>query len=337
MEPAVERIRAEVEQVRGAMGEIESRREMVDEVHRRLVDLGTLSAELKDRAEGLRGRMDGAETRFGQLAAQAEERPASADTIAAVTASVGDGRAADGRGGRVGARAREPHPAARRAGGADPAAGPGAGAAAGRAGQGDRAPHPGLGAPAGIGRGRAAAGGAHPAVGATLSKAEDAGRQLCSGWRASWRRGPTRSSRSTGSSATSRGCSTKWESAQAEAAKALEQTLARQGAVEALEAQVKHVFDLAERRWSTSRPSARLAREIEETRAMLQETQAQFKSTEEALQGFEARKRQLERAEQRLARAEALALGIRATVESLRRRGPWWTTRWSRPARSGSR
>jgi hypothetical protein len=37
-----------------------------------------------------------------------------------------------------------------------------------------------------------------------------------------------------------------WESAQTEAARGLEQTLARQGAVDALEAQVKHVFDLAE-------------------------------------------------------------------------------------------
>ena len=50
---------------------------------------------------------------------------------------------------------------------------------------------------------------------------------------------------------------------------------------------------------------------------MLLETQDQFKTTEETLHGFESRKRQLERAEQRLARAEALALGIRATVETL--------------------
>ena len=50
---------------------------------------------------------------------------------------------------------------------------------------------------------------------------------------------------------------------------------------------------------------------------MLQATQDQFKTTEETLKGFESRKRQLERAEQRLARAEALALGIRATVETL--------------------
>ncbi|HEY4648281.1 MAG TPA: hypothetical protein VIG95_04205, partial [Gemmatimonadales bacterium] len=109
----------------------------------------------------------------------------------------------------------------------------------------------------------------------------------------------------------------KWESAQAEAAKALDQTLARQAGVEAIEAQVKHVFDLAERTIQDVQTIGSARREIEETRAMLQATQDQFKTTEETLRGFESRKRQLERAEQRLARAEALALGIRATVESL--------------------
>jgi DNA repair ATPase RecN len=109
----------------------------------------------------------------------------------------------------------------------------------------------------------------------------------------------------------------KWESAQTQAAKALEQTLARQAGVEAIEAQVKHVFDLAERTVEDVQTIGSARREIEETRAMLLATQEQFKNTEETLRGFESRKRQLERAEQRLARAEALALGIRATVESL--------------------
>jgi small-conductance mechanosensitive channel len=108
-----------------------------------------------------------------------------------------------------------------------------------------------------------------------------------------------------------------WESAQSEAAKALEQTLARQAGVEAIEAQVKHVFDLAERTVEDVQAIGSARREIEETRTMLVDTQAQFKATDETLRGFEARKRQLERAEQRLARAEALALGIRATVETL--------------------
>jgi chromosome segregation ATPase len=110
---------------------------------------------------------------------------------------------------------------------------------------------------------------------------------------------------------------TRWESAQTDAAKALEQTLARQAGVEAIEAQVKHVFDLAERTVEDVQTIGSARREIEETRSMLEATQEQFKTTEETLKGFEARKRQLERAEQRLARADALALGIRATVESL--------------------
>jgi DNA repair ATPase RecN len=110
---------------------------------------------------------------------------------------------------------------------------------------------------------------------------------------------------------------TRWESAQTDAAKALDQTLARQAGVEAIEAQVKHVFDLAERTVEDVQTIGSARREIEETRSMLEATQEQFKTTEETLKGFEARKRQLERAEQRLARADALALGIRATVESL--------------------
>ena len=109
----------------------------------------------------------------------------------------------------------------------------------------------------------------------------------------------------------------KWEAAQTEAARGLEQTLAREAAVEALEAQVRHVFGMAERAVADVQAIGSARRDIEDTRALLEETQTQFRATEQSLQGFEARKRQLERAEQRLARAEALALGIRSTVETL--------------------
>lgn len=108
-----------------------------------------------------------------------------------------------------------------------------------------------------------------------------------------------------------------WESAQAEAARALEQALARQAAVDALEAQVKHVFELAERAVADVQMIGSARREIEETRELLESTREQFKATEGALEQFETRKRQLDRAEQRLARAEALALGMRSTVEAL--------------------
>jgi DNA repair ATPase RecN len=108
-----------------------------------------------------------------------------------------------------------------------------------------------------------------------------------------------------------------WESAQAEAARGLEQTLARQAAVDALEAQVRHVFELAERAVADVQAIGTARHEITETRELLENTQEQFKATEGALEEFETRKRQLERAEQRLARAEALAIGMRSTVEAL--------------------
>src|SRR3954469_10490278 len=90
MEPAVERIRAEVEQVKGSMVQIESSREMVHEVQRGLLEVGTLSGELKDRMEGLRGRIDAAESRFSQLAKQAESAQRLNDSISVVTTSVED-------------------------------------------------------------------------------------------------------------------------------------------------------------------------------------------------------------------------------------------------------
>ena len=316
LEPTVERIRGEVEQVKGAMQHIESRREMMEEMQRDLQEVGTATGELKERTEGLRTRVEAAEQRFTQLARQAESAQRLTDTISVVTGSVEE---AERRMGAVddSVRALESRTQQidqveerirllgqeleQRQGALDKATEHLTRASALR---------------------KEAAEAAQRmeevtrAVGATLSEAEArAGNLQRISGELETRAGPLK--------AVDRQLSHfeellgKWESAQAEAAKALEQTLARQAGVEAIEAQVKHVFDLAERTVEDVQSIGSARREIEETRAMLQATQDQFKATEETLQGFEARKRQLERAEQRLARAEALALGIRATVESL--------------------
>ena len=107
-----------------------------------------------------------------------------------------------------------------------------------------------------------------------------------------------------------------WESAQAEAARALEQTLARQAAVDALETQVKHVFELAERAVADVQSIGSARREISETRELLERPR---NSSRPPRAPWRIRDPQapLERAEQRLARAEALALGMKTTVEAL--------------------
>ena len=316
MEPAVERIRDEVEQVKAAMGEIEARREMLSDVQRRLGDLGAVSAELKERADALRGRMETAESRFTQLAKQAEEAQLVADTMAEVTGSVSEAekrmstvddsvRGLESRTSqldelqdRIRLLGQELD---QRQGALDKATEHLTRASALRQEAAETAQRL-----EEIAR----------TVSSTLASAEE-------------RSGALKKvtgdleSRATALKPVERQLAEfedllgRWESAQAEAAKGLEQTLARQGAVEALESEVKNVFELAQRAVDNVQIIGSSRHGIDETRALLEDTQNKFHVAEEALRDFEARKRALDRAEQRLARAEALALGIKTTVESL--------------------
>jgi DNA repair protein SbcC/Rad50 len=316
LEPVVERIRVEVEQVRSSMQQIESGKEMVQDVHRSLLEVGALNGDLKERTESLRSRMDAAESRFVQLAKQADGAQRLSDSISVVTASVEDAerrmgsvdesvRALEGRTNQIDQLEERirllGQELEQRQGALDKAT-----EHLSRASQLRKESAEAAQRMEDITR----------TVSATLSQAQEqaGGLQRLSG---------ELETRAGALKIVDRQLSHfeellgKWESAQAQAAKALEQTLARQAGVEAIEAQVKHVFDLAERTVEDVQNIGSARREIEETRSMLLATQEQFKTTEETLKGFESRKRQLERAEQRLARAEALALGIRSTVESL--------------------
>ncbi|HEU5169332.1 MAG TPA: hypothetical protein VFU46_02275 [Gemmatimonadales bacterium] len=316
MEPAVERIRGEVEQVRGAMAEIESRRELVDGVQRRLIDLGAESAELKERSDGLRARMDGAEGRFAQLARLADEAQRASDAMAGVVASVADAErrisATDDSVRALEARTQQLDELEeririlgveieQRQGALDKATEHLARASALRQEAAETAQRL-----EEVAR----------SIGTLLGDAEERSGGLV-------RVAGQLESRATALKTIERQLTQfesllgKWESAQAEAGRALEQTIARQSAVDALEAQVKHVFGLAEKAVDSVQTISGARRDVEETRALLDETLNQFKAAEEALNGFEARRRQLERAEQRLARAEALAIDVRSTVESL--------------------
>jgi DNA repair protein SbcC/Rad50 len=316
LEPVVERIRLEVEQVKASMEQIQTGREMVEQVHTSLLEVGSMNNELRERTDGLRSRMEAAETRFGQLAKQAEGAQRLSDTISVVTSSVQD---AERRMGSVDESVRSLESRTQQIDQVEERIRLLGQELDQRQGALDKATEH-LTRASALRKEAAEAAqrmeDVTRSVAATLSQAQEqaGGLQRLTG---------ELETRSTALKSIDRQLAhfeellSKWESAQTEAAKALEQTLARQAGVEAIEAQVKHVFDLAERTIEDVQTIGSARREIEETREMLQATQDQFKTTEETLKGFESRKRQLERAEQRLARAEALALGIRATVESL--------------------
>jgi DNA repair exonuclease SbcCD ATPase subunit len=316
MEPAVERIRSDVEQVKVAMTDIEGRRALVDEVHGRLTELATLSADLKARTDSLRTRMDGAEGRFTQLSRQAEEAQRVADVMGEVTGSVGR---AEQRIGAIDDSVRVLEARTQQLDELEERIRLLGQEIEQRQGALDRATE--HLARASTVRQEAAAAAQQleevsRGIGSALTDAEARSGHL-------EKVAGNLESRATALKAIDRQLTHfeellgKWDSAQAEAARALEQTLARQGAVEALEAQVKHVFELAERAVDDVQTLGAARREVEETRELLQDTQTQFKAAETALAGFEARRRQLERAEQRLARAEALAVDVRSAVEAL--------------------
>ena len=316
MQPEVARIRQEMEQVKDAMGEIAARREAVADMGRRLDEVGVVGSALADRMKAIDGRVDVAETRFVQLAKKADRAERVAETMEAVAESVAD---ADRRLGVVDSAVRSLE---------------------GRTGQLDEIEGRirMLGQDLEQRRGALEKASEHLTQATQLRKqsAETAHRleEVSRSITASLADAEQRSVKleRTASELESRASALKaierpvahfeellgsWESAQAEAARALEQALARQAAVDALEAQVKHVFELAERAVADVQTIGSARREIEETRELLESTQEQFKVTEGALDQFETRKRQLDRAEQRLARAEALALGMRSTVEAL--------------------
>lgn len=316
MEPAVERIRGEVEQVKAAMVEIQARREQVDEMQQRLAKLSADAAELGERSGKLWGRMDAAEARFGALDKESDAAQLVAETINGVIASVGEAerrinflddavRALEARrqqleeleeGIRILGQEIE-----QRQGALDKATEHLARASALRQEAADAAQQ---------------LDEVNRRIAGTLEEAEQRSSSLDRTTGALERRAAALKPIER-QLAHFEGLLAKWESAQAEAARALEQMLARQGAIDALDAQVKHVFGIAERAVADVQTIAESRHDIEEARALLESTQAQFKAAETALNGFEARQRKLERAEQRLARAEALAIDVRSTVESL--------------------
>jgi chromosome segregation ATPase len=316
LEPVVERIRGEVEQVKTSMVQIQSQGEMVQDVQRSLAEIGSMSSQLQDRTEGLKTRMEAAEGRFAQLARQSEGAQRLSDTISVVTSSVGE---AERRMGLVDDSVRAMESRTQQINQVEEKIRLLGQELDQRQGALDKATEHLTRASALRKEAAEAAQRMEEVtrlVATTLAQAEEKAGNL-------QQVSSELDTRAGALKYIDRQLShfeellAKWESAQAQAAKALEQTLARQAGVEAIEAQVKHVFDLAERTVEDVQSIGSARREIEETRTLLQATQDQFKTTEETLKGFEARKRQLERAEQRLARAEALALGIRATVESL--------------------
>src|SRR5213592_3023881 len=88
LKPTVESVRGEADRLTQAMGQIEGRSRMVDDLNKRLTDLTNLGTQLDERSRELVTRMQGADERFGALAARAEEAARIEKLVPAAVATV---------------------------------------------------------------------------------------------------------------------------------------------------------------------------------------------------------------------------------------------------------
>ena len=312
--PAVEALRQEVQRVTGSIESIESRAAAVDELHERLDGMKTTTEQLDERSTGIRTRMDTAESRFADLSRQAAEAQRVTNMIGAVSAAV---EGAERRMGTISASivALEAH-----AQQLDEIS--------------DRVQS--LGQEVEQRQGAIDKATEHLAKASEVRReAAEAARQLEEISRtiaSQLDEAETRGSmlgdlaHDLESRAASLGDVDKRmteleqllgrsESARVSASQALEQIMGRQATVDAVHAQVKHVFEIAERTTADVRSIAVARQDIEETRTLLDDMRQRLEGATNAMNDFDERRKQIEQLEVRLARADALTRDVRSTVE----------------------
>ena len=109
----------------------------------------------------------------------------------------------------------------------------------------------------------------------------------------------------------------KWNSVEKQLEQALEQLSIRQGTVETLRADFDRMFTMAEQTTNNVREITAARREVEESRKLLADVQGRLSEIKDTAKALDERKRQMVKAEERLARAEALLVDVRSGVESL--------------------
>jgi chromosome segregation ATPase len=92
MAPTIEFVQKQTQRIGESMSEIESRREFVESLHRRLTDLESLNGQLDERGRELQARMEAAERQFAGLVAHAEEAERMTMTVASVSSELNRAR-----------------------------------------------------------------------------------------------------------------------------------------------------------------------------------------------------------------------------------------------------
>jgi chromosome segregation ATPase len=314
--PSIEALREQVQRVTASSNALDARGAAVDQLHGRVDGLESTVSQLDDRSVSIRGRMDTAESRFADLSRQAAEAQRVANTIGTVTAAV---EAAERRMEAVNTSIEGLEDHAERV---DEL----------------RERMRLLGDEVDQRQGALDTAAEHLGRASDLRReAADAARQLeevSLGIESQLEESEGRSEAlsNLAQELESRAASlgdidkrmTEMEEllgrskvAQAAASQALEQITGRQATVDAVHAQVKHVFEIAERTAANVKSISVARQDIEAARSQLDEMRERIEKTNDSMRKFDDRRRQIEELEQRLARADALTRDVQSTIEMI--------------------
>src|SRR5437667_384137 len=309
-------VRAEADRLSQSMAQIEARRQLVEDLNKRLSETAVLGGQLEERTRGLLARMDGADERFQTLNAHADEAarieklvPAAVATVERAERRVVDVDAAVSS---LEARAQNPESLAERTralgqelelkqaaldkatehlGQASQVREQAAAAAQqleDRTGQ--------------LTGALATADGRLIELTATLDELDSRAGNL----RFAQKRMAQFEERLA-----------KWEAVESHLTRALEQVSQRQATIDALQADMHRLFEVAERTVDDVRSIAAAKEEVTQTRAMLENVLGLVTHVHDAANGLDHRKRQVEQAEERLGRVEALLADVQSSFEAL--------------------
>jgi len=108
-----------------------------------------------------------------------------------------------------------------------------------------------------------------------------------------------------------------WGHTEQQVKRSLDQLTERQSTIQTMQADIRSLLQMAERTLEDVRSINAAQQEIAQTRNTLDGALERLRGAEEKANSLEDRQRQIERAEQRLGRAEALTLQVQSTLETL--------------------
>lgn len=108
-----------------------------------------------------------------------------------------------------------------------------------------------------------------------------------------------------------------WRSTEQQLAQAVDQAAARQATIGKLEAEIRGMYELAERTQADVRTITEAGPQVSQTRQELDLLLARLGEADNALHTLDTRKRQLEEAEERLAHADVMLADVRGSLEAL--------------------